>query len=242
MMFRSTFWLLLCFSCLAISACSTSGSAVRSGTATAVTTSRTAMPPPDTTSSGGVYIGVSDYRIGPQDLIDISVFQVADLARTVRVNTAGQISLPLVGTIQAGGMTVQGLEVEIAKKLEEKFLQNPQVTVFIKEYASQRVTVEGAVVRPGIFPLTGRTSLLQCIAISGGFLQLADPKGVVIFRQVGGKKMAAVFDIKAIRAGNAEDPLVYGDDIIVVETSGSKTALSRFIQAVPFLNVFGLIP
>jgi polysaccharide export outer membrane protein len=189
-----------------------------------------------------VYIGVSDYRIGPQDLIDISVFQVADLARTVRVNTAGQISLPLVGTIQAGGMTVQGLEVEIAKKLEEKFLQNPQVTVFIKEYASQRVTVEGAVVRPGIFPLTGRTSLLQCIAISGGFLQLADPKGVVIFRQVGGKKMAAVFDIKAIRAGNAEDPLVYGDDIIVVETSGSKTALSRFIQAVPFLNVFGLIP
>ncbi len=200
------------------------------------------MPPPDTTSSGGVYIGVSDYRIGPQDLIDISVFQVADLARTVRVNTAGQISLPLVGTIQAGGMTVQGLEVEIARKLEEKFLQNPQVTVFIKEYASQRVTVEGAVVRPGIFPLTGRTSLLQCVAISGGFLPLADPKGVVIFRQVGGKKMAAVYDIKAIRAGNAEDPLVYGDDIIVVETSGSKTALSRFIQAVPFLNVFGLIP
>jgi polysaccharide export outer membrane protein len=200
------------------------------------------MPPPDTTSSGGVYIGVSDYRIGPQDLIDISVFQVADLARTVRVNTAGQISLPLVGTIQAGGMTVQGLEVEIAKKLEEKFLQNPQVTVFIKEYASQRVTVEGAVIRPGIFPLTGRTSLLQCIAISGGLLPLADPKGVVIFRQVGGKKMAAVFDIKAIRAGNAEDPLVYGDDIIVVDTSGSKTALGNIIRAIPFLNVFGLIP
>lgn len=242
MMSRCTFWFALCLWCLTVAGCSTGGSAVRSGTATAVITSRTAMPPPDTTSSGGVYIGVSDYRIGPQDLIDISVFQVADLARTVRVNTAGQISLPLVGTLQAGGLTVQDLEIAIAKKLEDKFLQNPQVTVFIKEYASQRVTVEGAVVRPGIFPLTGRTSLLQCIAISGGLLPLADPKGVVIFRQVGGKKMAAVFDIKAIRAGNAEDPLVYGDDVIVVDTSGSKTALSHFIQAVPFLNIFHIIP
>jgi polysaccharide export outer membrane protein len=200
------------------------------------------MPPPDTTTSGGVYTGISDYRIGPQDLIDVSVFQVPDLTRSLRVNSFGQISLPLVGTMQAGGLTVQELEASIAQHLSEKFLQNPQVTVFIKEYASQRVTVEGAVIKPGIYPLTGRTTLLQCIAMSGDFLPLADLKGVVIFRQVEGKKMAAVFDIKAIRAGNADDPLVYGDDIIVVDTSGSKTALSHIIQAIPFLNVFHVIP
>lgn len=237
-------WFALCLLCLAVSACSTgsAGSAVRAGTATAVTTSRTEMPPPDTTTTGGVYTGVSDYRIGPQDLIDVSVFQVPDLSRSLRVNSFGQISLPLVGTLQAGGMTVQELEASIASHLADKFLQNPQVTVFIKEYASQRVTVEGAVIRPGIFPLTGRTTLLQCIAVSGGLLPLADLKGVVIFRQVNGKKMGAVFDIKAIRAGNAVDPLVYGDDVIVVDTSGSKTALTRFIQAVPILNIFGLIP
>ena len=234
----------LCLLCLTISACATgsAGSSVRAGTATAVTTSRTEMPAPDTTRTGGVYTGVSDYRIGPQDLIDVSVFQVPDLTRSLRVNSFGQISLPLIGSLQAGGMTVQELEASIASHLSEKFLQNPQVTVFIKEYASQRVTVEGAVTKPGIFPLTGRTTLLQCIAVSGGFLPLADLKGVVVFRQVNGKKMAAVFDIKAIRAGNAVDPLVYGDDLIVVDTSGSKTALARFIQAVPFLNVFGLIP
>jgi len=232
--------LLLLF--LAVSACSSGGSAVRSGKATAVTTSRTAMPPPDTTSAGGVYTGVSDYRIGPQDLLEISVFQVPDLNRTLRVNTVGQISLPLAGVIQAGGKTAQELESSIAKSLSEKFLQNPQVTVFIKEYSSQRVTMEGAIARPGIYPLTGRTSLLQCIAMGGGFNPLADLKGVVVFRQVEGKKMAAVFDIKAIRAGNADDPLVYGDDIIVVDQNGTKSALRTFIQTIPILNVFGLIP
>ncbi len=83
--------------------------------------------------------------------------------------------------------------------------------------------------KPGIYPLTGRTTLLQCIAMAG-LTPLADLKGVVIFRQIGGKKMGAVFDIKAIRAGNAEDPLVYGDDIVVVDQSGAKTALSNFIR------------
>jgi polysaccharide export outer membrane protein len=242
MILRSTLWFAIFLLSLAIGACSTSGSSVRSGTATAVTTSKTAMPPPDTTSSGGVYTGISDYRVGPQDLLDVSVFQVPELTTSLRVNSFGQISLPLVGTLQAGGLTVQELEAEIAKKLAEKYLQNPQVTVFIKEYSSQRVTLEGAVNRPGMYPLTGRTTLLQCIAMGGDFTQMADLKGVVVFRQVNGKKMAAVFDIKAIRAGNAEDPLVYGDDVIVVDTSGSKTAMRTLIQTIPVLNVFGLIP
>jgi polysaccharide export outer membrane protein len=196
------------------------------------------MPPPDTTSTGGVYTGVSEYRVGPQDLIEVRVFQVPDLSRTVRVNSAGQISLPLIGELHAGGLTIQELERAIGKKLEAKYLQNPQVTAFVKEYTSQRVTVEGAVKKPGIYPLSGRTSLLQAIAMAEGLESLADLRGIVIFRQVEGKKMGAVFDLKAIRAGNAEDPLVYGDDIIVVDQSGSKTALRRFIEAMPILNVF----
>jgi polysaccharide export outer membrane protein len=196
------------------------------------------MPPPDTTTSGGAYTGVSEYRVGPQDLIEISVFQVPDLSRTVRVNSAGQISLPLIGTVQAGGLTIQELEASIGKLLEAKYLQNPQVTAFVKEYTSQRVTVEGAVKKPGIYPLSGRTSLLQAIAMAEGLDQLANLQGVVVFRQVGGKRMAAVFDLEAVRNGHAEDPLIYGDDVVVVEQSGSKTALRRFIESVPILNVF----
>ena len=141
--------------------CASSGG--RAGGTMSAVTSTTRLPAPDTTSSSGAYEGVSDYRVGPQDLIEISVFQVADLNRTVRLNSAGQISLPLIGAIRAGGKTVQELEAEIAVRLSERFLQNPQVSVFVKEFASQRVTLEGAIKNPGIYPLTGRTSLIQAI-------------------------------------------------------------------------------
>jgi polysaccharide export outer membrane protein len=197
------------------------------------------LPPPDTTASGGAYVGVSDYRVGPQDLIEISVFQVPDLSRTVRVNSGGQISLPLIGVIQAGGLTIQELEKTIGKRLSEKYLQDPQVTAFVKEFTSQRVTLEGSIAKPGIYPLTGRTTLLQAVALAGGLDKLADPKGVIVFRQIGGKKMGAVFDLRNIRTGKDEDPLLYGDDVVVVEASGSKTAMRRFIEAMPVLGIFG---
>ncbi len=225
--------------CMAAGCASSGSNKLRDGKMSAVTAS-TELPAPDTSSSSGAYEGVSDYRVGPQDLIEISVFQVADLNRTVRLNSAGQISLPLIGTLQAGGKTVQELEAEIATRLNAKYLQNSQVSVFVKEFASQRITLEGAVRNPGIYPLTGRTSLIQAIAMAHGLDPLANPQGVVVFRMIEGKKMAAVFDIAAIRSGNADDPRVYGDDIIVIEQSGSKTALRRFIETVPVLSFFVL--
>lgn len=240
MTLRALFRTVLCVFCLALIGCASNSSSMRAGEATAVGSTGPSMAPPDTTSSGGAYTGVSDYRVGPLDLIEISVFQIPDLSRTVRVNTVGQISLPLIGSLQAGGLTIQELEAAIAKKLEAKFLQNPQVTAFVKEFTSQRVTVEGAVTKPGIYALSGRTTLLQTIAMGGGVTSVADLRGVVIFRQIGGKKMGAVFDLKAIRGGKAEDPIIYGDDIVVVDESGSKTAVRRFIESMPILSVFGV--
>ena len=196
------------------------------------------LPAPDSTSASGAYEGVSEYRVGPQDLLTISVFGVPELNQDVRVNTSGDISLPLIGRLQAGGRTIQELEQDIATKLSATMLQSPQVTVFIKEYTSQRVTVEGAVKKPGIFPITGRTSLLQAIATAGGLDELADPRALVVFRTIKGQKMAAVFDLEAIRHGAAEDPQVYGDDIVVVDISGSKSAFRRIFQAVPLLGIF----
>jgi polysaccharide biosynthesis/export protein len=210
----------------------------KTGQISVATESKDQLPPPDSTGAVGAYKGVSEYRIGPQDLLEISVFQVAELNRTVRVNTTGDISLPLVGVMKAGGRTVQELEADIAKSLDAKFLQNPQVTVFVKEFTSQRVTLEGAVKKPGIYPLTGRTSLLQAIAMAEGLDQLADLRGIIIFRTVDGKKMGARFDIKAIRSGAAPDPQVYGDDIIVIDQSGSKTVFRRFMESLPIFNVF----
>ncbi|MHB8743968.1 MAG: polysaccharide biosynthesis/export family protein [Sulfuricaulis sp.] len=198
----------------------------------------TSLAPPDATSTAGVYEGGSDYRVGAQDLLEISVFGVPDLSRTVRVNSNGQISLPLVGGVQAGGRTIPELEHEIGDKLSKTYLQNPQVSVFVKEYTSQRITLEGSLNKPGIYPITGKTSLLQAIAIAGGVDPLADWKGVVVFRQINGKKAAALFDLGKIQTGQAKDPEVFGNDIIVVEQSGSKTALRRFIEAVPAIGLF----
>src|SRR5687768_5247424 len=149
---------------------------------------------PDTTTVSGAYSGESEYRLGPQDLLEINVFQVQELNRTVRVNSSGDISLPLDGVLRAGGLTVRELEESIGAALSKDYLQDPQVSVFVKEYTSQRVTLEGAVKKPGIYPLSGRTTLLQAIATGGGLDPLANLQGVVVFRTVDGKKMAAVFD------------------------------------------------
>jgi len=139
----------------------------------------------------------------------------------------------------AGGRTIPELESDLARKYAAGYLQNPQVTVFVKEFTSQRITLEGAVAKPGIYPLTGRTTLLQAIALGGGVDdRTADLGGIVLMRQVGGKRQAAVFDLRQVRRGVTEDPQVYGDDIIVVEQSGSKTALRRFIEAVPAFGIF----
>ncbi len=221
---------------LGLAACASDGGA-RSAQANAG--AGKALPPPDTTTASGAYEGATDYRIGAQDLLDISVFGVQDLDKEVRVNSNGQISLPLIGAVLAGGKTIPELEAELARKYSEGYLQNPQVSVFVKEYASQRITLEGAVSKPGIYPITGKTTLLQAIALAGGLdNKVADLGGIVLMRQVNGKRMAAVFDLRQVRRGIVEDPQVYGDDIVVVEQSGSKSAFRNFIESAPAIGVF----
>ncbi|MBD7988334.1 polysaccharide export protein [Luteimonas sp. Sa2BVA3] len=196
------------------------------------------LPPPDTTAASGAYEGATDYRVGSQDLLEISVFGVSELTHQARVNSNGMINLPLIGGVMAGGRTVPELEKELGEKYADGYLQNPQVTVFVKEYTSQRVTLEGALEKPGIYPLTGKTSLLQAVAMAGGTDEFADLEGVVLFRHIDGKRMAAAYDLTKVRRGELEDPQVYGDDIIVIERSGSKSAFREFIRSVPALGLF----
>lgn len=214
-------------------------SCASSGGSRDATPSASSLDVPDSTTASGAYEGSSDYRIGAQDLLEISVFGVQELDKEVRVNSNGQISLPLIGGVMAGGRTIPELERDLAKKYADGFLQNPQVSVFVKEFTSQRLTVEGAVNKPGIYPITGKTTLLQAIALAGGVDdKLADLGGIVVMRQVSGRRQAAVFDLQQVRRGKVEDPQLYGDDIIVVEQSGSKTAFRRFIESIPVLGIF----
>jgi polysaccharide biosynthesis/export protein len=182
-------------------------------------------------------LDAGDYRISPLDVLDVSVFQVPDLTKTVQVSSGGEITLALIGAVTAAGRTAPELEKDIAGKLGEKYLQSPQVSVFVKEYTSQRVTVEGAVVKPGIYPMTGKTTLLQTIALAGGLDRVADPRGIIIFREIDGARKAAKFDLPAIRAGNDEDPVVAGGDVVVVDQSGAKTAIRDVRES---LGIFGL--
>ncbi|TWT21075.1 polysaccharide export protein [Luteimonas marina] len=199
---------------------------------------RADLPPPDTTTASGAYEGATDYRIGSQDLLEIAVFGVSELTHQARVNSNGMINVPLIGGVMAGGKTVPELEKELGARYADGYLQNPQVTVFVKEYTSQRVTLEGALKKPGIYPLTGKTSLLQAVAMAGGTDEFADLEGVVLFRHIEGKRMAAAYDLRLVRRGELEDPQVYGDDVIVIERSGSKSAFREFLRSVPALGLF----
>ena len=177
--------------------------------------------------------GSTAYKIGPQDVLEISVFKVPDLDRKVQVADSGSVNLPLVGEIQAAGKTAQQMERDLTARLGAKYLQYPQVTVYIKEYNSQRVTVEGSVKKPGVYPIRGKTTLVQFIAIAGGLDESASSGGLVIVRTPNGKRSAAKFDISKIRAGKLNDPVIKPGDLIMVNSSGAKAAFNKLMKAVP---------
>jgi polysaccharide export outer membrane protein len=109
---------------------------------------------------------VNDYRIGPKDLLEITVFGLPELTQTVRVSEDGSITMSLLGRVEVSGLTAQELEKKLASLLDQHNTRNARVTVFIKEY--QKVSVIGAVGRPGMYELVGPTTLLQIIAQAGG--------------------------------------------------------------------------
>ena len=132
-------------------------------------------------------------------------------------------------------MTPREAERRIEKILAEKYLQDPHVTVFIKEYESQKVTVEGWVKNPGVFPMTGRMTFLQAIAKAKGLERVADFSEVAVFRTENGKTKGYVLNYNKVRAGEQIDPVLKAGDIIVVNRSGSKNAWRVFVET---LNSF----
>lgn len=157
---------------------------------------------------------VSDYTIGPKDLLAINVFEVPELNITVRVSENGDITLPLLGTIKAGGLSRFQLEKRMAGLLERSYLKNAQVTVFIKEYQSKKVSVIGAVKNPGNYDLIGKQSLLQLISLAGGLTEGAAGRIIVIRQYKNGKSASLKIDLDdLLMNGNADlnIPLNPGD-------------------------------
>jgi len=182
--------------------------------------------------------GNSAYKIGPLDVLEVAVFKVKDLESKVQVSEAGTINLPLVGEIPAAGRTAQQIERDLEARLGAKYLRSPQVTVYVKEYNSQRLTVEGAVKKPGVYPLKGKTTLLQCIAMAEGQATETASSTVIVFRQTGGERSVARFDVDDIRGGKAEDPIMRQGDVIVVDTSTAKVAFNNIVKVLPVATLF----
>jgi polysaccharide export outer membrane protein len=171
--------------------------------------------------------GVSGvHRIAAGDVLTVTVFQVDELSTEERVGASGVIVMPLIGPIQVSGLTTEQAEAKIAAALQKDYLQNPQVDVFVKEYANMRITVGGAVNKPGVFPLTGTTTLLQALAQAEGVTDLANSKEVILFRNTSGNSTTAyVVNIQEIEQGRLGDPVLASNDKIMVPKSGSAAFL-----------------
>lgn len=183
----------------------------------------------------------ADYQIAPNDLMEFDVFGVPDMKRDVRVNASGELALPLIGQIQVAGLTAHDAEQRIATRYEEKYLQSPQVSLFIKEFTTKRVAIEGAVTRPGIYPVNGQLTLLRALALSGGFAPYADLQQIVVYRNdAKGAREQATYDLDKVRSGQVADPDIRADDVIVVQRNARRTALrdSLFRDVLDTINPF----
>ncbi|HJP68894.1 MAG TPA: polysaccharide biosynthesis/export family protein [Sphingomicrobium sp.] len=181
----------------------------------------------------------SDYKIAPLDKLGIRVFKMDDLSGDYEVDLAGNISMPLIGEVQAANLTTAQLDAMLTQKLGAKYLEHPDVSVAIKSSTAHVVTVDGAVTEGGSFPVAGPISLIQAVAMAKGTTQEANPRRVAVFRSIGGKRQAAAFDLTAIRRGQSPDPEIYPGDIVVVDGSSIRETQREILQAIPLLAIFG---
>lgn len=179
------------------------------------------------------------YRIGPLDTLAVTVFQEPDLTQAgVQVDAAGNVLLPLIGQVKAADMTSTELAAEISKRLNTRYLTNPQVSVIVSDSVSQHVTVNGSVTQPGVYAIKGRTTLLDALAMAQGTSRVAALDQVAVFRMVDGKRIGGVFNVDKINRGLAPDPEIKGSDTIVVGLSNVKAAWRDILSAAPLFTAF----
>jgi len=158
------------------------------------------------------------YVIGANDVLSINVWKEPDVSRSVPVRSDGKISLPLVGELQAGGQTPRQLEQEITKRLQS-YISEPEVTVIVTDSKSQKINILGMVSRPGTYLLSGSTTVLDAIAMAGGFKDFAKKKSIYVLRANGdGTQKRIPFNYKEVIKGTNPEQnvkLLPGDTLVV---------------------------
>lgn len=175
----------------------------------------------------------NDYHIGPDDVLEINVFQVEDLSGEYTVNGRGELNMPLIGQIAVAGMTAAEIENALQLMYGERYLQNPDITVRVTEYQSQQITVMGEVNVPGVYPLKGQTTLMEALAMARGLNRIADINQVIVFRQEDNVVYGYLVDVAQVMAGAKPDPDILGNDRIMVPEDTSASFLRSLSVGVP---------
>jgi polysaccharide export outer membrane protein len=168
--------------------------------------------------AAGITADDASYVIGVDDVLSINVWKEPDVSRLVPVRSDGKISLPLVGEVDAGGKTPKALKAEITEKLKN-YISEPEVTVIVQEMRSKKFNILGMVTRPGSYPLTGSMTILDSLALAGGFRDFAKKKAIYVLRKkADGTDERLPFNYKDVISGKNTQQnvrLMPGDTVVV---------------------------
>lgn len=147
----------------------------------------------------------ADFRLGPEDVIEVFVWKEPDLSTTVVVRPDGKVSLPLANELEASGKTAAELQDEITQKLQ-RYLNQPVVNVMVKQINSLKISVLGEVRKPDVYKIKNRVTVLDAIAMAGGFTDLARPNRVVVLRRNGAEEQRIMINLKQTVGSQNEAP------------------------------------
>ena len=176
------------------------------------------------------------YLIGPFDKLHIDVFGIEDLQRDVQIDASGNLLFPLIGLVEAAGLTPAELSEVIRQRLQGQYVRDPQVTINLLETVNQAVTVDGQVNSPGVYPVVGQMTLMRAVATAGGVGEFARLSDVVVFRDANGQRMVGLYNLEGIRRGNYPDPQIYANDVVVVGESQARRMFETITQGASLIT------
>jgi len=197
-----------------------------------VVTKLTELPPPEGAAGGQ---GLT-YRIGALDKLNLNVVNVPELTGIYRLDTTGSFNLPYIGQVHAAGLTLEEVSAQIQERLRDGYVKDPRVAVNIDVPESLNFTIDGQINGPGDYEASPNLTLMRAVAKAKGLSEYARIDDVVVFRTVNGQRMAALYDLGAIRRGLYPDPRIYPSDVVVVGDSAARRKLAQFVQILPLLT------
>lgn len=180
-----------------------------------------------------------DYRLHNSDVISVNVFREPDFSvEKVPIGADGTVSLPLIGAVQASGLTLAELTAVVRQRLDDSGLKRPRVNINVLEHASHLVTVEGGVTKPGVYSFQPGAKLSSAIAMASGPNRVAKLREVAIFRETDEGMMVAKFDYAAVSEGTMIDPIIRPGDRVVVGMSALSVFWQDLLRALPAFGIF----